>query len=99
MLRDDQIVVTNEDGSEVVCNILFTHEANGKNYVVFEFADTEEISAAVYVSGEKEEEGTFLDIETDEEWEMLDELLQTYFDELDDDTSEDDELEEQEVTH
>ncbi|MFU8792464.1 MAG: DUF1292 domain-containing protein [Acholeplasmataceae bacterium] len=84
MLKEDQIVVTNEDGTEVVCNILFTHEANDKSYVVFEFADSEEISAAVFEPGETEDEGTFVDIETDEEWEMLDEILQKYFDELDD---------------
>ena len=98
MLKDDQIVVTNEDGTEVVCNILFTHEVNGKNYVVFEFADSEEISAAIYQAGDTEEEGTFLDIETDEEWELLDELLQSYFDELDDEEDEEDEAEEKEET-
>jgi len=96
MLREDQIVVTNEDGSEVVCNILFTHEVDGKSYVVFEFADTEEISAAVYEAGEDEEEGTFIDIETDEEWEMLDVLLQNYFDALDDEEDEEDDEEESE---
>lgn len=94
MLKEDQIVVTNEDGTEVVCNILFTHEANDKHYVVFEFADSEEISAAIYEAGDDEEEGTFLDIETDEEWEMLDELLQSYFDEMEAEEDEDFEAEE-----
>lgn len=90
MLKEDQIVVTNEDGTEVVCNILFTHEANDKSYVVFEFADSEEISAAVFEAGETEDEGTFVDIETDEEWEMLDEILQKFFDELDEEDASDD---------
>lgn len=90
MLKEDQIVVTNEDGTEVVCNILFTHEANDKSYVVFEFADSEEISAAVFEAGETEDEGTFVDIETDEEWEMLDEILQKFFDELDEEDVSDD---------
>ena len=84
MLKEDQIVVTKEDGTEIVCNILFTHEANGKSYVVFEFSDTEEISAAIYEASDQEDEGTFYDIETEEEWEMLDQLLEQYFDELED---------------
>jgi len=90
MLEENQMIVTNAEGEESVCEILFTHEHNGKNYVVFEFLDSHEVSAAVYVVGETEDEGTFLDIETDEEWDMLDKVLQAYFD------SEDDELEDEE---
>ncbi|MCF7931194.1 MAG: DUF1292 domain-containing protein [Acholeplasmataceae bacterium] len=90
MLEENQMIVTNAEGEESVCEILFTHEHNGKNYVVFEFLDSHEVSAAVYVVGETEDEGTFLDIETDEEWDMLDKVLQAYFD------SEEDELEDEE---
>ena len=90
MLEENQMIVTNADGDESVCEILFTHEHNGKNYVVFEFLDSHEVSAAVYVADENEEEGSFSDIETDEEWDMLDKVLKAYFD------SEDDELEEDE---
>ncbi|PKK92699.1 MAG: hypothetical protein CVV61_08390 [Tenericutes bacterium HGW-Tenericutes-6] len=90
MLEENQMIVTNADGDESVCEILFTHEHNGKNYVVFEFLDSHEVSAAVYVADENEEEGSFSDIETDEEWDMLDKVLQAYFD------SEEDELEDEE---
>jgi uncharacterized protein YrzB (UPF0473 family) len=96
MLTENQMVVTNQDGDESVCDILFTHEHNGKNYVVFEFVDTKEVSAAVYVPGETDDEGTFLDIETDEEWDMLDGVLQSYYDENEDEESEDEEDEEEE---
>lgn len=82
MLKEDQLVITNENGEEAVCDILFTHEHKGKNYVVFEFVETGEVSAAVYVPGETEEEGTFLDIETDQEWDMLDKALQDFYDQL-----------------
>ena len=84
MLEDDnKLTLVGENGEETVCEILFTHEANGKKYVVFEILDTEEVTAAVY-SPDKEDqsEGEFLDIETDEEWEMLDELLDKYYEEL-----------------
>lgn len=90
MLEENQMIVTNAEGDESVCEILFTHEHNGKNYVVFEFLDSHEVSAAVYVADANEEEGSFTDIETDEEWDMLDKVLQAYFD------SEEDELEDEE---
>ncbi|MBU1142152.1 MAG: DUF1292 domain-containing protein [Firmicutes bacterium] len=95
MLTENQMVVTNQDGDESVCDILFTHEHNGKNYVVFEFVDTKEVSAAIYVPGETDDEGTFLDIETDEEWDMLDGVLQSYYDENEDEEDEEDDEEEQ----
>lgn len=95
MLNENQMVVTNQNGDESVCDILFTHEHNGKNYVVFEFVDTKEVSAAIYVPGETDDEGTFLDIETDEEWDMLDGVLQSYYDETEDEEDEEEDDEEQ----
>ena len=96
MLKDDQMVVTNANGDEAVCDILFTHEANGKNYVVFEFVDTHEVSAAIYTPGATDDEGTFSDIETDAEWDMLDQVLQAYYDELEAEEDDEDEEEEEE---
>lgn len=96
MINENQMIVTNQDGEEFICDILFTHEHNGKNYVVFEFVDTKEISAAIYVPGESEGEGTFLDVETDEEWDMLDEILADYYDD-EDEEDEEDSLEEKQV--
>jgi uncharacterized protein YrzB (UPF0473 family) len=95
MLKDNQMVVTNANGDESVCEILFTHEHNGKNYVVFEFLDSHEVSAAIYTPGASDDEGTFTDIETDSEWEMLDVVLQEYFDQLEDEAEEDEEDEEE----
>ncbi|MGE4319961.1 MAG: DUF1292 domain-containing protein [Acholeplasmataceae bacterium] len=84
MLQDDnKLTLVGEDGSETICEILFTHEANGKKYVVFEIADTEEVTAAVYLpDNEDQSEGEFSDIETEEEWEMLDKLLDAYYQDL-----------------
>jgi uncharacterized protein YrzB (UPF0473 family) len=51
--------------------------------------DTHEISAAEYVEDKNNpSEGTFKDIETDEEWEMLDGVLDKFFDELEDEEEE-----------
>jgi uncharacterized protein YrzB (UPF0473 family) len=89
MLNENQMVVTNEQGEEAVCDILFTHEHEGNNYVVFEFVETGEVSAARYVPGASDDEGTFYDIETEAEWEMLDRVLQSYYDQLEDEDEED----------
>lgn len=93
MLQDNQMIVTDQDGNESVCEILFTHEHEGKNYVVFEFVDTHEVSAARYIAGETEDEGAFEDIETEEEWDMLDKVLQAYYDDIEEDLDEEEETE------
>lgn len=82
------------DGEEVMCDILFTHysEQYENNYVVFQFSDRDEISAAVFIETENGE-GRFEDVQTDEEWAMLDELLENYMGE---DQDEDDVLDEDE---
>jgi len=80
--NEKQLTLVDADGKETVCEILFTHEADGKKYVVFELLDTEEVTAAIYVPREDESEGDFLDIETDEEWDMLEKLLENYFNNL-----------------
>ncbi|HKL60878.1 MAG TPA: DUF1292 domain-containing protein [Acholeplasma sp.] len=93
---DDTKLTLILDGEEVICDILFTHYAEDfdKNYVVFQFTDRDEISAAVYVETEGSE-GYFEDVETDEEWALLDELLESFLgnletDDYDDEDEEDD---------
>ncbi|MGI6781849.1 MAG: DUF1292 domain-containing protein [Acholeplasmataceae bacterium] len=80
-MKEDQFVVVNDLGEEIVCNILFTHESeDGRNFVVFEFTDTNELSAAIYVEDPNNPgEGTLEDITDDEDWEMLDELMAHYY--------------------
>ncbi|MDX9807208.1 MAG: DUF1292 domain-containing protein [Acholeplasma sp.] len=90
---DDNKLTIVYDGEEVMADILFTHysEQTEKNYVVFQFSDRDEVSAAVFVETENGE-GYFEDVQTDEEWEMLDELLQNYLgDDQDDEDAQDDE--------
>lgn len=82
-MQDRTIVLYNEDGSEIVCEIIFTYfsEEFNKNYVVFQVKETGEVSAATY--DEKDENNGVLGrVETDEEWEMLEELLADYCEQL-----------------
>lgn len=94
-MNENQITLVSDTGEEELATILFTHEENGHNYVVFEFVESGDVSAATYVEGENGE-GILNDIETDEEWEMLDELVEQYFEQLDDDifSEEDEEIDE-----
>jgi uncharacterized protein YrzB (UPF0473 family) len=79
----NQLVIQKADGSSEVADILFTFEANGKKYVVFEFHESGEVSGAVYLPDVNDDKnGTLLDIETDEEWELLEEALDNYYNEL-----------------
>lgn len=80
--NERELVITDENGIESTCEILFTHTHEGKQYVIFQFLESEEISAALYFPGEDESEGTFADIETEAEWDMLDEVVDAYFAEL-----------------
>lgn len=79
---DRTITLVRDDGTEIVADIFFTYHSDefNKDYVVFQVRDTNEISAASYVSSD-DKNGQLDKIETDEEWEMLEELLNEYADE------------------
>lgn len=77
----DKLTIFNGDKEEMA-TILFTFEDNGKKYVVFEFDETHEVSAAVYVPGETASEGQLFDIETDAEWDLVDKVYNQYEEDL-----------------
>lgn len=90
-MEDKQITIIQDD-EEVLADILFTHlnEETEKQYVVFQVVGSDEVSAARYVQTSSEG-GYFEDIETDEEWDELEEILEQYYDSLDDVLDEDEE--------
>lgn len=79
---DRTITLVRDDGTEIIADIFFTYHSDefNKDYVVFQVRDTMEISAAAYISND-EKNGTLEKIETDEEWAMLEELLNDYAEE------------------
>ena len=85
---DNRITLVNQDGEEELAEVLFTHEVDGINYIVFEFVESGDISGAIYEEI-SETEGRLIDIESEEEWAMLDELVENYFDNLEDEEDED----------
>ena len=82
---DQQLTIIDEEGNEVLCQILFTFESEEfkKNYVLFYPLDDSEdeenvtVMAASYVEGENGI-GELQEIETDEEWDLIEDVLGQY---------------------
>ncbi len=81
-MDDRNIYFTDDDGNVVECEIIFTYHSDDldKDYVIFRDKSTNEIAAGVYVEYENGE-GDILPVESDAEWEMLEELLDEYAEE------------------
>lgn len=77
MLDSNSLYVKDENGNEKRMTILFTfdNEVTNKQYVVFQ--DPEQDEDEVYASA-YDENGQLLPIETDEEWEMVEEVINTF---------------------
>ncbi|MGD6832135.1 DUF1292 domain-containing protein [Sutcliffiella halmapala] len=84
---EKQITVVDEDGNEQLCEVLFTFESEefGKSYVLYypvgaenDDEDDIEIHASSFVPNEENQEGELQPVETDEEWDMIEEMLNTF---------------------
>jgi len=89
-LLENEIVIIKENGDEIIYTIIFTHEHEGKTYIVLEDPETGEAIPARYVAT-SDTEGDILDIETDEEYAMLDEVYNEFLESLEDDEMNDEE--------
>ncbi len=79
-MEDRTITLTTETGEEIICDILFTYHSDeyNKDYVVFVPKGSNEASAASYIET-GDGAGTLEKIEAEEEWDMLEDLLDDYF--------------------
>lgn len=78
---EKEIIIIDEDGNELKMEIEFTYtdEATGKEYVFyFDPANEEELFVAGY-----DENGNLYDVETDEEMNKLEKVLDKYYEDLD----------------
>ncbi len=77
----DNTMIITKNGKEVKCKIIFTYysEEFKKNYVVFQPEDEDVISAMSYVE-DGATTGTLTAIESDEEWDMLEQVVNDYYD-------------------
>ncbi len=75
-MKENIITITTEDGKEIDCEILFTYHSPDFNhdYVVFKDPKSNTAGAAIY-KPEGDGSGRLSDIESDDEWEMLQDAL------------------------
>lgn len=83
-MDDKRIFVTDESGVEVEFEVVltFTGPENGKKYVVYKIPndDSEEVFAAVYDETD-EGGGNLIEIDDEEEFDMVQEVLDAFLDE------------------
>lgn len=97
---DNRLVYTDDNGNEVLCEILFTFHADefDKDYVLFYPIGEEDedgtinVRAAQYVEKEGESIGELFEVTNDDEWAVIEEMLSLY-EENNVDEDEEDELE------
>ena len=90
-MNDDILVVTDELGNELECIIIMTFESEefDKSYVVYQIKGDEsgEYFAASF-DPEDGEEGQLYQIESDEEWDLVEEVLENFLEDEEEDEDE-----------
>ena len=94
-MEENLISITDEDGHEIECEILFTFDSDAynKHYVAYmplgdEFVDEDgfpHIHVSAYEASENSEGGSLLPIEDDDEWDMVEEIVDAFLAEHADD--------------
>ena len=85
---EKNITVVDENGNEQLCEILFTFDSEkfNKSYVLYyPISDTDdeeeiEIHASSFTPSEDNQDGELAPIETEEEWDLVEEMLNTFLD-------------------
>ena len=73
-MKDNSIFITDDNGKEVEMHIYLTFEANNKKYVVVYSEDNEdELYSFIY-----DDNGNLFQIESEEELQMVDEVVGAY---------------------
>lgn len=79
-MESNSMFVQDELGNEKEMEILFTFEGDSKKYVIFQ--DINDQSGEVFASAYNEV-GELLPIESEAEWAMIEEVIQSFADEED----------------
>ncbi len=94
-MEEEILYVTDELGNELEAVIVMTFESEefGKSYVVYRLKDDEkEEYYAASFNPEDGDEGQLLQIESDEEWDLVEEVLENF---LEDEEENEEEMEEE----
>lgn len=78
---DNKILITKEDGSEVELTILLTFENEELGYKYVLYYDENDENGEVLPFRYNEETHELSQLETEEEWEIANEVLETFLDE------------------
>jgi uncharacterized protein YrzB (UPF0473 family) len=86
---ENNITIVDDNGNEQLCEVLFTFDSDEfkKSYVLYYpiSADDDEeeieIHASSFVPSEDNKDGELSPVETDEEWDMIEEMLNIYLEE------------------
>ncbi|SFE27802.1 DUF1292 domain-containing protein [Alteribacillus iranensis] len=85
--ENERIVIPDEEGNEHLFDVLFTFDVDetGKSYIVLTEAGEEENEEETEVfafrfedDGEEDSDISLFPIETDEEWDMVEEMVETF---------------------
>ena len=87
----ETMTIIDENGKEHVCEVIFTFESVefGKSYVLYHILGGEEVGedeeveihASAFMPSENNEDGELMPIEDDAEWDMIEEMLNTFLEE------------------
>ena len=73
-MENKKLIVIDDSGKEIEMEIMFTFSENGKNYVVYFNPQDDDEDTELYVSC-YDDEGNLYPVETEEEWDMIDEVV------------------------
>ena len=73
-MENKKLIVIDDSGQEIEMEIMFTFSENGKNYVVYFNPQDDDEDTELYVSC-YDDEGNLYPVETEEEWDMIDEVV------------------------
>ena len=91
--EERHITIVDENGNEQLCEVIdtFYSEQFGKSYVLYSLVGAEEdedgqieIFASSFVPSENGEDGELEPIETEEEWDLIEDFLNSLEDQFDD---------------
>ena len=80
-MLDDKILITKEDGSEVELTILLTFENEELGYSYVLYYDENDDSGEVMPFRYNEKTKELSELETEEEWELANEVLESFLQE------------------
>lgn len=86
-MEENTFILQTEDGGAQECRVVFTFDSDEHSYVLFSLVGDDDagISALRYELDENGEMASFSDIETDEEWAMVEEVMNTVISEFGED--------------